>query len=173
MTGLPIAAIVYGKGDRIDEFMVATTRRLAAAGLTVGGLVQHNVKISPDIRAVMEVEDLMDGRRMTISEERGMHARGCLLDARGLAEAAVSITAAIRAGVDVVVVNKFGKQESLGEGFSAEIGEAVASGLTVLTAVRDDLLPEWTRFAGDEWTRLSLDESEVLGWCRARRRVAA
>lgn len=61
---------------------------------------------------------------------------------------------ALSGSVDLVIVNKFGKQEVLGQGLRAEIAAGVLAGLPLLTAVRDDMLAAWSDFAGEDWQRL-------------------
>jgi molybdate transport system ATP-binding protein len=76
-----------------------------------------------------------DGGVITISQPRGTGASGCRLDPAGLAEAAGAVARAIDADVALLIVNKFSKQEALGQGLRGEIAQAVAAGVPVLTAV--------------------------------------
>ncbi len=68
----------------------------------------------------MQAIDLMTSREISIRQPLGSGAMACKLDAAGLAEAAVAVTRAIAANVDLVVINKFSKQEAAGEGLRDE-----------------------------------------------------
>ena len=76
-------------------------------------------------------------------------------------------------GADLVVVNKFGKQEALGEGLRDEIAKAAMAGLPVLLAVRLDFLPAWRAFVGEDWAELAADADTVERWAIDATRLAA
>jgi hypothetical protein len=169
----PIAAIVYRAGFPIDAFMAEVAQRLRHGGLRLAGVVQHNAGDCDNGCATMALEDLASGRRFPISEDRGAGATGCRLDASGLAAAGGAMAAAFGAAADLVIVNKFGRQEALGQGLRQEIAVAITAGLPVLIAVRDDMLPAWRAFAGDDWSELAADIAAVEAWATLQARVAA
>ena len=88
----------------------------------------------------------------------------CKLDAAGLAEAAVAVTRAIAADVDLIVINKFSKQEAAGEGLRDELADAIAAGIPVLTAVPEKCLDAWTDFSGGIGTSLLCERDVIAGW---------
>lgn len=168
-----LAAIVYPLGFSIDDFMIATAGLLKQRGLRLGGVVQHNAGDCADGCLSMALEDLSSGRLFPISEDRGAGAAGCRLDATGLAAAGGAVVAALSADIDLVMVNKFGRQEQLGQGLRDEIAAAVLSGRPVLIAVREDVLPAWNAFAGEGWESLPPERASVEAWAMARLGVAA
>jgi hypothetical protein len=168
-----LAAIVYPTGFPIDDFMAGLARLMKRRGLRLGGVVQHNGGACDDGCLSMALEDLASGRRFPISEDRGAESAGCRLDASGLAAAGGAIAAALAGELDLVIVNKFGRQEMLGQGLRQEIVAAVMAGLPVLLAVREDFVPAWREFAGEDWARLPPDEAAIEGWASARLGVAA
>jgi len=73
----------------------------------------------------------------------------------------------IEAGVDLIVINKFGKTEAEGNGLIAEIAEAAARGIAVLIAVPERNLDAWREFAADLAIELPADPDALLRWCLA------
>ena len=168
-----LAAIPYESGFPIDCFLQGMAARLKRRGLRLGGVVQHNDDACGDGCMSMSLVDLAYGRRFAISQELGSGAGGCHLDAAGLAAAAAAFAGALAERADLVIVNKFGKQEALGEGLRQEIADALLAGLPLLIAVRRDFLPAWRDFAGEDWAELVADEALVERWVLDAARKAA
>ena len=134
---MSLAAIIYDKGFRIDDFMASVAARLAAEGVRVRGLVQENFGDDPNC-SVMTLVDLGSSGRFGISQDLGEHARGCRLDPHGLAEAGGQLDQALAGGADLLVLNKFGKAEAeQGAGLRSTVARAIEHGVPVLTAVRE------------------------------------
>ncbi|MFA6966739.1 DUF2478 domain-containing protein [Bosea sp. (in: a-proteobacteria)] len=168
-----LAAIPYTSGFQIDGFMAALATRLKARGLRLGGVVQHNDGACEQGCLSMALEDLASGHRFPISENRGAASSGCRLDASGLAAAGGALTAALADGADLVIVNKFGRQEMLGQGLRQEIAAALMAGVPLLIAVRHDFLAAWRDFAGDDWTELPGEPERIEAWALSLARAAA
>jgi molybdate transport system ATP-binding protein len=168
-----LAAIPFASGFAIDAFMHGLVDRLKRRGLRLGGVVQHNDAICDDRCMAMSLEDVATGRRFPISQDLGAGASGCHLDAAGLAAAAAAFSDALAGCADLVIVNRFGKQEAAGEGLRQEIASALMAGLPLLIAVRSDFLPAWRAFAGEDWLELSPDAEAVERWARSVTSVAA
>ena len=168
-----LAAIPYSSGFQIDGFMAGLAHRLKARGLRLGGVVQHNDGACDQGCLSMALEDLASGVRFPISENRGTASAGCRLDASGLAAAGGALTAALAGGTDLVIVNKFGRQEMLGQGLRQEIAAALLAGVPLLIAVRRDFLGAWREFAGEDWTELPSEEDAIEAWALSLARVAA
>jgi nucleoside-triphosphatase THEP1 len=161
---LNLAAIVYRPADDVDDLLERFARDLIRRGHRLGGIVQRNVKDERGQRERMEVIDLMTGREVRICQNLGKQAAACKLNPAGLAEAATLVTRAVAAGVELVVVNKFSKQEAAGRGLRAEIADAVTAGLPLLTAVSDTCYEAWTRFTGGFGTTLLCERRVVEDW---------
>ena len=110
--------------------------------------------------------DLLTGREISICQPLGSGAMACKLDAGGLAEAAVAVARAISEEVDLLVINKFSKQEASGKGLRTEFAEAIMAGVPVLTAVPEKCLDDWRDFTGDIGTTLLCERQVVEGWWR-------
>jgi len=163
---LKLAAVVYRSGrDDVDGLLAAFAADLVCNGHRIGGVVQHNgaSDLSP---GSMSLIDLMSGRVISISQELGGSSSACRLDPSGLAEATVAVSRAIDESVELVIVNKFSKQEAAGGGMRSAIAEAVVAGLPILTAVSDKCYDDWMAFTGGYGTTLACERRVVADWWR-------
>lgn len=124
-----VAAILYRSQDDVDGLLADFAQNLARSGERIGGVVQRNVKDGAGCQIGMQAVDLMTGAEISICQPLGSGAMACKLDAAGLAEAAVAVARAIEADVDLVVINKFSKQEAAGEGLRDEFASAIGAGI--------------------------------------------
>jgi molybdate transport system ATP-binding protein len=161
---LNLAAIVYRPADDVDSMLVRFANDLIFSGCRLGGIVQRNTKGDRGQRERMEVIDLMTGRTVRLCQDLGSGAAACRLNAAGLAEAATAVTRAIAADVELVIVNKFSKQEAAGRGLRSEIAHAVTAGLPLLTAVSDNCYDAWISFTGGFGTTLLCERRIVEDW---------
>ena len=155
-----------------DEIVAEVAARLRAEGMALAGAVQVNVHRDPARKCDMELHVLSGTEVVRISQDLGLHSSGCRLDSAGLERAAGLVAAALAEGPALLVVNKFGKQEAEGRGFRPLIGQAVAEGIPVLTAVNASNLPAFLDFAGDLAEALPSDPAAVAAWCRAQAALA-
>lgn len=159
-----VAAILYRPQDDVDTLLADFAETLVRSGERIGGVVQRNIKDGGGCQVGMQAVDLMTGREVSICQPLGSGATACKLDAAGLAEAAVAVTRAIAADVDLVVINKFSKQEAAGEGLRDELADAIAAGIPVLTAVPEKCLDAWNDFTGGIGTSLLCERAAIDGW---------
>jgi len=160
-----VAAVLYRSQDDVDTLLADVAESLAREGVRVGGVAQRNLK-GENGKTGMLALDLMTGREISICQPLGSGAMACKLDAGGLAEAAVAVARAISAEVDLLVINKFSKQEASGKGLRAEFAEAIMAGVPLLTAVPERCLADWRAFTGDIGTTLWCERQVVEGWWR-------
>lgn len=164
---MKLAAIIYRSGeDDVDRLLADFAVDLIGDGHRIGGIVQHNADGPCGPRDLMQLVDLSSGRAIPICQSLGNGAMSCRLDAAGIAEAAVAVTRAIATDVELVIVNKFSKQEAAGGGLRAEIADAVVAGLPVLTAVPDKYYHAWIAFTGGFGTTLACERHVVEEWWR-------
>lgn len=159
-----VAAILYGPQDDVDTLLADFAGTLMRSGERIGGVVQRNIKDGGGCKVDMHAIDLMTGREISICQPLGSGATVCKLDSAGLAEAAVAVTRAITADVDLVVINKFSKQEAAGEGLRDGLANAIAAGIPVLTAVPEKCLDAWNDFTGGIGTSLLSERGAIEGW---------
>nr|WP_316701829.1 DUF2478 domain-containing protein [Paracoccus thiocyanatus] len=153
-----------GAGDRL---LTAAAERLAAAGMRLAGAVQINTETSPGCDCDMDLRILGDdGLPVRITQSLGLGSQGCRLDTGALAQAVARTESVLARGADLMIVNKFGKQECFGRGFRETIARALAAGIPVLVHVPDEQLPGFHAFAGDLAQPVCADR--IDDWCRAR-----
>ncbi len=164
---LKLAGVIYRSGeDDVDGLLASFAADLVREGHRIGGVVQFNGKNGADPKAGMSLIDLMTGRSISISQSLGAASSACKLDPSGLADAAVAVSRAIAENVELVIVNKFSKQEASGGGLRAEIADAVVAGLPILTAVSDKCYDDWISFTGGYGTTLACERSVIDDWWR-------
>lgn len=162
-----LAAIRYEQGFDINGTLRQVVACLHDQAIVVGGVLQETEPMGPECCASLNVVDIRSGERERITQVRGREARGCKLDARGLASIAHVIRDAIDARVDLIVINRFGRAESEGGGLLSCIAEAVCAGLPVLTAVREPYIKPWYRFHGGLAMELSPCVESIAEWCNS------
>jgi len=160
------AAILYRPEDDVDTMLAGFALERRRAGERLGGIVQVNEKNEAGRQVGMNAIDLMTGRSISLCQALGSGAMACKLDAGGLAESAIAITDAISADVDLIVINKFSKQEAAGRGLRAEFADAILSGVPLLTAVPEKCFAAWVSFTGDRGTTLFCAPHVIAAWWR-------
>lgn len=155
--------ILPGRG-RVDLLLAEAVERLEAHGVALAGTVQTNGHRADRALYDMDLRLLPDGPVVRISVDRGPEARGCRLDAGVLEQSALWVSAALEKA-DILVVNKFGKQEAEGKGLSGVIADALARGLPVLVGVNGLNLPAFLEFTDGMATSLAPDAVAIVDWC--------
>jgi hypothetical protein len=169
----PLCAVVYPEEQGPDAALAEAARRLQAAGLRVGGLLQEGQSGGPSCCASLRLRDIATGRRVALFQDRGAGSRGCRLDPSGLAEAAGWLREAIEARPDVLFVNRFGRQEAGGRGLLDEIGCATVSDIPVVVPVPESLWPSWLAFVEGGSSAVAPDAGAIAAWCLERIRQPA
>ena len=146
-----LTAIKFQRGFNIDAQLTHVCTLLKDNGLTVGGLIQENR--CGDVSGVQLV-DIRSQQKFDIWENRGLHASGCRLDESGL----------LYDRVDLVVINRFGRAESEGQGLRDYIAQAVDAGIPVLTGVREPYIEAWQLFHGGMAHELLATDSTMENW---------
>mgnify|MGYP000985374918 CR=1 FL=1 len=160
--GSRIVALVYSEGARAARILQDASRALRRAGIPCAGLIQHDEPRPGQARCDMLLEDLQTGKRRTISEQRGPHARGCQLDPDALLSAMTGVRAGLGPGIEILVLNKFGKTESEGGGYRPLIADAVERGIGLLIGVPVRNLEAWRTFLGGEAREIMADTCDGL-----------
>ncbi|QHO77919.1 molybdenum ABC transporter ATP-binding protein [Bradyrhizobium sp. CCBAU 051011] len=158
-----LAAILYRPEQDADRLLADFTQDLARQGVRVGGIVQRNFKGANGTKTMLAL-DVATGREIPICQPLGSGATSCKLDANGLADAAVVVSRAIKRHVDLLVINKFSKQEASGRGLRDEFADAIIAGVPLLTAVPEKCHAAWRTFTGDVGTTLRCERQVVEGW---------
>ena len=162
-----IAAIRFSGGDPVDAVLEQVVMDLRSSGRRLGGFLQREIDDGENCCSVTYLENLADGSMVRISQPLGSGSRGCRLNPHALAELAGTVLREMDAGVDLLILNRFGKGESDGHGFRQVIEKAFLDGVPVLTAVRDTYGEAWDAFGAEFAIDLGLDVNEIAGWCRS------
>lgn len=161
----PLVAGVVGHGrEPVDPLLESAARTLRAMGYRVGGFVQEE-RIADGCCAATYLRDIEDGHSVLITQILGAEAKGCRLDPQRLAEASVALLGSLDGGIDLLVLNRFGKDEAEGRGFRTVIEKALGLSIPVLFGVREAYAPALFDFAGDYGTTLAADEAAITAWC--------
>lgn len=159
-----LAYFLYENGIYPAADLRAAIDALQARRFRVIGLIQHESRRPDRSHCDMELEDIVSGTRIPISEERGAAARGCRLDPAGLAAAYMAARAGLANDPDLVVISKFGKIEAEGGGLRDLIAEALEAGVPVLIGVPERNLAGWCDFAGDLALQVGLGGADLRDW---------
>jgi hypothetical protein len=154
----------HGRG-LIDDCLSEAVALMAAAGLRLAGTVRALPVDHHAHPCDMDLQVLPDGPMVRISQALGSGARGCRLDPGAIATLACAVEARL-AQSDLLVINKFGKQEALGRGLRPVIGAAMMQGVPVLVGVNGQNLPAFLDFASGMATEIAPDPRSILAWAR-------
>lgn len=169
-----LAAITLPAEADAEGFLLPIVNALRAAGWKVGGMTAPDDELKDLCRRPMHLEDLITGERVKISQDLGPQSNSCSLDPGQLAIAGRFIQRAIDEGVDLVVVNKFGKREAAGAGLREEIIGVLGAGLPLLTTVKPEIVDAWREFVGEYGVLLPADAAGVRAWCtQVRAQIAS
>ena len=72
---------------------------------------------------------------------------------------------ALAADVDLLIVNKFGKQEAKGQGLRGMIADALLSEIPVVLGVSRLNLDACLEFSGGSFANLPPDQDAIVSWC--------
>ena len=158
-----LAAILYPPGTEIDGLLGEVARKVADAGGRVGGVAQRR---GADGKG-LALTDLGNGAVRPISQNLGPLSTSCKLDTSAMAEIAGDLERQIDAGLDLVILSRFGIREVEGGGFRSLFGRAMLAGTPLLTAVRFEYAPAWTTFHGCLGIDLPPYETQILTWAKA------
>ncbi len=161
-----IGVVVYDDGLVGDALIAQCAAGLAASGYRLGGVVQSNAHRPGRRRCDMYVKDLLGGDEVKISFDRGNEARGCRLDPDAFARVDAWVGRAVHERVDLLVINKFGKEEAHGRGLRPVIADALIAEIPLVIGVSTRNLRDFLTFVGDSAARLRPDIEAVTAWCR-------
>src|ERR1700680_1715809 len=157
-----LAALVYEKDQDPDQILREFAADLRACGYRAVGLVQtgHHCLDAPRLSAML----VHTGEELQLFQDLGACAAGCRLDVGQLLDAGAQIASAIEEGADLVIVNRFGRQEREGKGLSFLVERALAADIPVVIAVPGHRFADWIRFADGMSVRLRCDRQILDAW---------
>lgn len=147
--GYPITAIVYSDGPKFEAFLQELTAAMAEQGMQLAGLIQRSEQKPGRVKCDMFLRDLATGELHAISDDRGPHARGCVLNTDRLLRACTAAEVQLSSQTDLLVLCKFGKTEVEGGGFRSLIAKALELSVPVLVGVPLINLTPFREFSAD------------------------
>lgn len=161
-----IGVVVYDNGIARDAVIAQCAAGLVASGYRLGGVVQSNAHRHGRRRCDMYVKDPLSGHEIKISLDRGNEAKGCRLDPDAFARIDAWVERAVLERVDLLIINKFGREEAHGRGLRPVIAEALIAEIPLVIGVSTQNLCDFLTFIGDSATRLKPDIDAITAWCR-------
>jgi hypothetical protein len=160
-----LAALVYTSDQDPDEILCGFAGDLNARGYRAVGLVQlgHHCVDTPRLSAVL----LHTGEELQLFQNLGACAAGCRLDVGELLNAGARVASAIDEGADLVIVNRFGRQECEGKGLAHLIERALSADIPVVIAVPSHRFADWIKFADGMSVKLRCDREALEAWWQA------
>jgi hypothetical protein len=160
-----LAALVYEQDQDPDRILRDFAADLNARGYRAVGLVQtgHHCLDAPELSAML----VHTGEQLQLFQDLGTCSEGCRLDVGQLLDAGMRIASAIEAGADLVIVNRFGRQEREGKGLSYLVEGALSADIPVVIAVPSHRFADWIKFADGMSVKLRCDRDALEAWWRA------
>lgn len=160
-----IACTMASTRGGTDLLLWEVADRMQRAGVNLCGTVQTNTECGDDKPCDMDVKILPDGPVVRISQSLGAGSRGCRLDPQAL-ESAIGISESFLPSADLLIVNKFGKQEASGRGFRPLIAEALSREIPVLVGLNSLNKEAFETFTGGVAELIEPTPEAVEHWLR-------
>lgn len=162
-----LAALIDQGDGRANTLLQALAADLHTEGWQVHGLLRSDPDVAGGCARRMVLADVRNGEAFVISQDLGAESTACCLDESGIAAASVALRRAQASAVDLVVVNRFGKLEAVGQGFAAEMLALMADGVPMIVVVGSDHVDAWQHFTGGMAATLPLQPQALRAWCAA------
>lgn len=158
-----IGVAVHEQGDEGEDALAAFVDMIRHRPARVGGLYQQTVRVQGAPNR-MSLVDVATGETVSISQPLGSGSSACCLDPTGLAEGAARLRQVREAGVDLLIVSKFGRAEAEGHGLGEELFAAACEGTPVLVLVSARYLDLWHKASGGLGETLRATPEAMLAW---------
>ena len=136
-----LAAVVYEPDQDPDAVLRDFASELRARGFRAVGLLQlgHRCLDAPELSVAL----LHSGETLQLFQNLGAWASGCRLDVGKLLNAGAQIEDAIDHGADLLIVNRFGRQEREGKGLTFLVERALSADIPVVIHCNRESLDAW------------------------------
>jgi Protein of unknown function (DUF2478) len=155
-----LAALVYEADQDPDAMLRDFAAGQNARGFRVVGMVQAGQCADSSLSAVL----VHTGEKLLLAQDFDPAAHGCRLDLGRLQNAGARIADALASGADLLIINRFGRRESAGQGLAYLIERALDADIPVLIAVSAHRFHDWIKFAGGMTVKLSCDRPALEAW---------
>lgn len=159
-----LAGVTFKQPFRIDELMARTVAAFQARGVTVTGVTQTYTDNPGCSGSDLRLQAIGGGWEVPIMQPRGAHSTGCRLDYGAMADATQWIESALDEDAGLIVLNRFGRAESEGNGLRSILQRCAEDERPTLIAVREDYVGSWNEFHGGLGEVLPPDLGVVFDW---------
>ena len=159
-----LAALVYDKPQNPDPILRDFAADLNGRGFRAVGMVQLGHHCADATLSAMLVHN---GEKLSLFQDLGGGSTGCRLDVGQLLGAGQQIAGAIDAGADLLIVNRFGRQECEGKGLSYLVERALSADIPVVIAVPQHRFADWIKFADGMSVKLACHREALDAWWNA------
>ncbi|HRN99905.1 DUF2478 domain-containing protein [Nitrobacter sp.] len=156
-----LAALVYREGENPDNVLYEFASGLNASGYRAVGIVQLGRHC---IDAGLSAMLMPTGEHLQLHQSLDQESAGCRLDVGQLTSAGERIATTLDAGADILIVNRFGRQERKGKGFSHLIERALGDDVPVVIAVPHHHFDDLIKFTGGMTVKLHCDYESLDAW---------
>jgi hypothetical protein len=153
---------IPGRGQT-DTFIAEVVNSFEAQGFRLAGTSRSGDVDAGCHPCDMDLRVLPDGPVFRISQPLGKGARGCRIDG-GIIESIAAEVEARLSGADLLVVNKFGKQEAQGRGLCPAISMALELGIPTLVGVNEMNISDFCAFSDGVAEFLAPDPHAIRTW---------
>jgi hypothetical protein len=160
-----LAASVYERDQNPDEILLEFAADLSAQSYHAIGLVQlgHYCVDAPNLSAKL----VHTGEELQLFQNLATTSVGHRLDINRLLNAGAQVADEIDHGADIVIVNRFGRQECGGKGLSYLVERALNADIPVVIAVPNHRFADWIRFAQGMSVKLRCEREALDAWWHA------
>jgi hypothetical protein len=156
-----LAALVYTQDQDPDQILHEFASGLNANGHRAVGIVQLG-RHYPD--ASLSATLVPTGEQLRLFQDMDAHSTGCRLDLGQLTGAGERIARILDEGADILIVNRFGRQEREGKGLAHLVEYALGADIPVVIAVPSHHFADWITFAGGMTVKLHCDRESLDAW---------
>lgn len=157
-----LAALVYERGEDPDRVLGEFAADLNSQGYRAVGLVQVGPR--GDQTRGLSARLVHSGEQVSLYQDLGPMAEGCRLDPSRLLDAGARVACALAQGADLLIINRFGQQESEGKGLLHLIVEALSADIPLVIAVPSHRFDAWIKFADGMSVRLKCERRALDQW---------
>ena len=162
-------AVLFNSSPVNDDLFATFADKLLSGGAKVGGIVQEiSSKTTGKDGKLGSIDaiEIDSGKRIPIKTPhlKSTPAGTCLLEISMLAECSSAITRALSGDFDIVVIEKFGRQEAKGEGLIDEIMAALISDTPAIIALPQSYQTEWNHMTGGDIEIIPPNINAMLEW---------
>jgi hypothetical protein len=156
-----LAALVYERDQNPDAILLGFAAALVARGYRAVGLVQlgHHRRDN-GLSALM----IHTGEELQLLRDTAACPAGSRLDTGRLHDVGRRIESAIAEGADVMIVNRFGRQELEGKGLWRLIELAASADIPAIIAVPAHRFADWIKFVQGMSVKLRCDRDALDDW---------